>query len=475
MKDVLGQIGAAGAPSLKTEIEFWLKGREEANKNKNYQIAISFYDSAWAESETRGHPNLRVRLDRAVALIALEEYVLAFSDLQAVWEIDAVYHDEISKVINAFPELAYFGTQNAAKYPAMIPFITPIVATEASIVAIQTPVETIAVLSNTTATNKPTIILTDFPTPSDSASETLLASTPAPELPSPFTDWIAYAYGEETQREIFIMNPNTGERRQITSNNMIDESPSFSPDNWMLVYTSNRGTEGWELYAYDLKNSTERKLTTFVGEARFPVWSPVPGDARIVFEGRGGQAGIYSDIWVLDTNTGNMELLTNSGADSRPSWSPDGTQIVFSRATIDTTEDGKITIADNLDVYILDLAKHTETNLTNTPAYDDFRAAWSPDGDWIAFTSVREDINDDGIQNLSDSKDLFIIRKDGTDEKRLDLGAGQVFTPTWSPDGRMILVLVIFGEGQNEIWRVNTNNGYIETITDRGAYYHPSY
>ena len=55
MADVLGQIGAAGAPSLKTEIEFWVQGRAEADENP--AIALSLYNRAWGESQARGHPN----------------------------------------------------------------------------------------------------------------------------------------------------------------------------------------------------------------------------------------------------------------------------------------------------------------------------------------------------------------------------------------------------------------------------------
>jgi len=177
---------------------------------------------------------------------------------------------------------------------------------------------------------------------------------------------------------------------------------------------------------------------------------------------------------MFDIATGDLEQLTFDGADSRPGWSPDGTQIVFGRATQDTTRDGRITVNDILDIYTLDLVTRAEKNLTNTPAFDDFSFAWSPDGEWIAFTSVRIDANGDGIKNLSDSQDLFMIRADGSDERPLKLDGRQVFSPSWSPDGRFILVLVAY-DGQNEIWRYDTRNRNFTRITAAGAYYHPTY
>jgi Tol biopolymer transport system component len=106
------------------------------------------------------------------------------------------------------------------------------------------------------------------------------------------------------------MNPETGTVWQITNNGMIDETPSFSPDSWRIVYASFRSQSGWDLYAYDLRRGTEQQLTAFEGQARFPAWSPLPGDTRIVFEGRVVEPERAVNIWLLDAATGEMEQLT---------------------------------------------------------------------------------------------------------------------------------------------------------------------
>jgi len=447
MKTVLGQIGATGAPSLKTEIEFWLKGREEINQNQNALTAISFYDSALAESIARGHPNDSARLDRALAAIILEDYPSALQDLQIVWDDVPSRQLEINQTIQANHGLAAYILEHPADNSIFVKQVTPDVLT--SVVEV-------------------------IPTPS--LSITLAPSAIAnSSTPSPFTGWIAFGYGENNNREIMIMHPTTGSRRQITNNGTIEEAPSFSPDNWNLVYASYRLQGGWELYAYDLRRGTEQQITAFEGEAHFPVWSPVVGDTRIVFEGRTTSPERGTNVWVVDAATGEMTQLTHGGADTRPSWSPNGERILFGRPTIDTSGDGFVTVSDEADIFVLDLASGEETNLTNTPEFGDFNFAWSPDSKSIAYTSTRRDANGDGAINLNDSENLYLMPAGGGSEQLLNLRGRIVFSPSWSPDGRYILVLAAEADGGYAIWRYDILTEDFIRITEPGPYYHPRY
>ena len=447
MKTVLGQIGAAGAPSLKTEIEFWLKGREEAEQNQNALTAASFYDSALAESIARGHPNNAVRFDRARALIVLEDYSSAVEDMQAVWDQNPDRQLEIVAMIQANPDLAAYILEHPSANSSFVNLITPEALTS---VAEAIPTPSLAIL----------------------ASPSPVAKNPTP---SPFVGWIAFGYGTDNAREIIVMHPTSGSRRQITNNATIEEAPSFSADNWTLVYASYRSQGGWELYAYDLRRGTEQQITSFEGEAHFPAWSPVPGDTRIAFEGRTSEPERATNIWILDIATGELTQLTRGRADTRPSWSPDGRRILFGRPTADTSGDGAVTVSDEADIFELDIASGEEKNLTNSPEVGDFNFAWSPDRKWIAYTSLRRDVNGDGSINMNDSENLFMIPAGGGTERLLNLRGKAVFSPSWSPDGRFILVLVTEGDGQNAIWRFDTATEDFIRITEPGPYYHPRY
>jgi Tol biopolymer transport system component len=130
---------------------------------------------------------------------------------------------------------------------------------------------------------------------------------------------------------------------------------------------------------------------------------------------------------------------------------------------------------DNKDIFRLDLDSMTLTNLTNSPENNDFDVSWSPDGQWIVFCSVREDADGIRSKNLDDSRDLFLMRPDGSQESRIVLGNLRTFDPNWSPNGQQILFGVDLGENIEELWLFQMDGGSYTSITPRGAYFHPEW
>jgi Tol biopolymer transport system component len=59
--------------------------------------------------------------------------------------------------------------------------------------------------------------------------------------------------------------------------------------------------------------------------------------------------------------------------------------------------------------------------------------SWSPDGQWIAFDGARK------LTNGFLIPDIYVMRADGTGERRLAGGRAYQWNPVWSPDGRTIL------------------------------------
>ncbi len=86
-----------------------------------------------------------------------------------------------------------------------------------------------------------------------------------------------------------------------------------------------------------------------------------------------------NEIYLMDVHGNNMRNLTESETDEwRPAWSPDGDHLAFV-----SDRDG------NLEIYTFDSNKGEVRNLTNNDANDD-APAWSPNGTRLAFMSNRD-------------------------------------------------------------------------------------
>ena len=132
----------------------------------------------------------------------------------------------------------------------------------------------------------------------------------------------------------------------------------------------------------------------------------------------------------MDLETGTITMLdsTMPVGGSRPGWSPDGSQIVFSRWG-DKGPGGDpsaiFTIgANGQDMHQLNPARRLAID-----------AAWSPDGSRIVFVSPKP--YDPGKDSSWEVGDVYTIRPDGSDVRRLTTD-GSATSPTWTADGRIL-------------------------------------
>lgn len=117
----------------------------------------------------------------------------------------------------------------------------------------------------------------------------------------------------------------------------------------------------------------------------------------------------------------NIQLTSEPGTEFYPSLSPDGKSFVYaSNAT------------GNFDLYVQRIGGKNATNLTKDSDADDVQPTFSPNGEQIAFRSERE------------PHGIYVMGASGENLRRI---AGGGYHPSWSPDGREIVVST-FGRDQ---------------------------
>lgn len=124
-----------------------------------------------------------------------------------------------------------------------------------------------------------------------------------------------------------------------------------------------------------------------------------------------------SDIYVIDFAKITVTPLYASPADDEyPTWSPDGTRVIFASSS-----------SGDKEIYLAEADGSNLRRLTNSNGVDE-DPSWSPDGTQIVFSSARK-----GGQGM------FIMASDGTNVQPLVVDGKRNTVPRWSPRGDEIL------------------------------------
>jgi Tol biopolymer transport system component len=205
---------------------------------------------------------------------------------------------------------------------------------------------------------------------------------------------------------------------QIPSVPEFSEAPEISPDGQLIAFYSPTGA----LDIVGIDGTGERELvsrdTFMLGDAKYAIsWSP--DGSQLAFTRR-------ENIWIVNADGSNLHALTQSGpatGNYHPAWSPDGSTIAYWHGSIDSPDGGP----DDAEIYTIPAGGGRPTRLTHDDA-GSIEPAWSPDGKLIVYRTAPPD-------------DLIVMQADGSDSHRVTPDWMNPWAPAWSPDGSRIAFL----------------------------------
>lgn len=264
-----------------------------------------------------------------------------------------------------------------------------------------------------------------------------LAAAPAPKA-APSRVLVVSAY-KDGNYDVFLVQPATGEVKNLTENKAADTDPIWSPDGARIAFVSDR-EGGPDIWTMKPDGSDLAQLTKKQGKCSGLKWSP--DGSRIAFV---SPVNNVDQVHTVELKTGKVTQVTNAPtASKQPAWSPDGERLSIADYggryyTYSVTADGR------------DKVRFTDAN-------GGLDANWSPDGKRIAYVAIT---------GTEGGWRLFTVGADGKDRKQLTKTAntyGNVY-PRWSPDGKRISFGELDANGVLQVAVMDSDGGEPKVIT----------
>lgn len=263
---------------------------------------------------------------------------------------------------------------------------------------------------------------------------------------SPDGKLLAYArYSSHGVAELFVQTMQTpASPHKLTSDKRAIQGLTWMPDSRHLTFASNR-SGSFQLWSISANGADLRIEPTDSSSAAEPVMAPSGGWLLYV------ESHVNWNIWRETVDASGQQppqrLLSSSGRNYDPRYSPDGHRIAF--------------VSDHsgsMELWVADSEGKNEKQLThlNVPWLGGI--SWSPNGNQIAFDARPQD-----------HSAIFVIAASGREPKLLDLNAYEERMPSWSTDGRS-LYFNSNRDGSLAAWRRSLADGSIERISPPGIF-----
>jgi Tol biopolymer transport system component len=217
-----------------------------------------------------------------------------------------------------------------------------------------------------------------------------------------------------SRSDIYTIDLVTRRVRKITTagDGAYYDGPTWSPRGDRIAFAGSLCDDcpdlDSRLYVASLRARAITPIDLSVTPATRPSWSPRGNVLAFI----GGTETAVDKVRIDGTG---LATIVGGGTHDEAVWSPDGRRIAFTRQQ----PNGK------WDIYVADVARHTERALTHT-AVSEEQPAWSPDGNRIAFAR----------QGSNGGWSLYVMNANGGTARRIGpRWAASSEDPAWSPDG----------------------------------------
>jgi TolB protein len=226
---------------------------------------------------------------------------------------------------------------------------------------------------------------------------------------SPFGNEIVFASNRNGPFDIYRMNFNEKQLIQVTNNVGNVVSPDFSPDGRQIVFANRAGNNPSSIWMVNSDGANARQIYLGPRDIVSVAWSP--DGKKIAYAMSIGIPNEYQ-IYIMDIDGKNHRQITQGllGVGGSVDWSPNSRYLLIYAGPVG----GK-------DIFQIDINTGDYTQLTH--GGNNAAASYSPDGQYIAFNSLRN----------KDQADIYIMNADGSRERQLTNNPEPDWGPEWEP------------------------------------------